>query len=71
MKRKNRESLRIALSEFRQAYRIFHCDVQRTQYNERLGTDGPTSDTLHSYSDWMIALDVLEETVERVLEDER
>lgn len=71
MKRKNRESLRIALSEFRQAYRIFLSDVQRTECDERLATDGPAPDTLHSYSDWMIAMDVLEETVERVLEDER
>lgn len=72
MKRNNRESLRIALNELRHAYRVFMSDQLRAQYNEENGISVPESSTAnHSFSDWMTALDILEETVERVLKDER
>ena len=72
MKRKNREVLRFALSEYRQAARVFLSDQQKAMYEEEHGINGPTSPTAHrSYSDWMMALELLEEAVERVLEDER
>ena len=41
-------------------------------YEEEHGINGTTSPTAHrSYSDWMMAMELLEEAVERVLEDER
>ena len=72
MKRKNREILRCALNEYRYASRVFLNDQQKAMYDEEHGINGPTSATAHrSYSDWMIAMEMLEEAVERVLEDER
>ena len=72
MKRKNRESLRIALSEYQYATRVFLNDQHKAMYDEEHGINGPTSATAHrSYSDWMMAIELLEEAVERVLEDER
>lgn len=72
MKRKNRESLRFALSEYQHAVRVFLSDQQKAMYYEEHGINGPVSPTAHrSYDDWMMAMELLEETVERVLEDER
>ena len=72
MKRKNREVLRCALNEYRNATRVFLNDQQQAMYEEEYGIYGPTSPTAHrSQSDWMMAMELLEETVERVLEDER
>ena len=72
MKRKNREILRCALNEYRYASRVFLNDQQKAMYDEEHGINGPTSATAHrSYSDWMMAIELLEEAVERVLEDER
>ena len=72
MKRKNREVLRCALNEYRFASRVFLNDQQKAMYDEEHGINGPTSATAHrSYSDWMMAIELLEEAVERVLEDER
>jgi len=72
MKRKNREVLRCALNEYRYASRVFLNDQQKAMYDEEHGINGPTSATAHrSYSDWMMAIELLEEAVERVLEDER
>jgi hypothetical protein len=72
MKRKNRESLRMALREYQHATRVFLSDQQQAMYEEEHGINGPTSPTAHrSQSDWMMAMELLEEAVERVLEDER
>ena len=72
MKRKNREALRTALIEYQSATRVFLSDQQKAMYNEEHGINGPTSATAHrSQSDWMMAMELLEEAVERVLEDER
>lgn len=72
MKRKNREVLRCALNEYRYATRVFLSDQQQAMYEEEHGVNGTTSPTAHrSYSDWMMAMEQLEEAVERVLEDER
>ena len=72
MKRKNREALRTALIEYQNATRVFLSDQQKAMYNEEHGINGSTSPTAHrSYDDWMMAIELLEEAVERVLEDER
>ena len=72
MKRKNREVLRFALSEYQDACRVFLSDQQKAMYEEEHGINGPTSPTAHrSYDDWMMAMELLEEAVERILEDER
>ena len=72
MKRKNREALRTALIEYQNSTRVFLSDQQKAMYNEEHGINGPTSATAHrSQSDWMMAMELLEEAVERVLEDER
>lgn len=72
MKKKNREALRTALIEFQNAYRIFLDDVRKMQEAEERGISGPVSPTSpYSYKDWEIKLDVLEITVEQVLQDER
>lgn len=72
MKRKNREVLRCALNECRHANRVFLSDQQKAMYEYEHGINGSTSPTAHrSYDDWMMAIELLEEAVERVLEDER
>lgn len=72
MKRKNREVLRCALNEYRNATRVFLHDQQLAMYEEEHGINGPASPTAHrSQSDWMMAMELLEEAVEKVLEDER
>jgi hypothetical protein len=39
-------------------------------YEYEYGINGPTSPTAHrSYNDWMMAMELLEEAVERVLVD--
>ena len=70
MKKSNRESLRVALDEFRSAYRIFLEDVQEAQEAEETGMPVRPSSP-YSYQEWETKLDVLEETIDRVLEDER
>lgn len=70
MKKSNRESLRVALDEFRSAYRIFLEDVRRTQAGEETGVPIPPSSP-YTYQEWEIKPDILEETIDRVLEDER
>ena len=72
MKKKNREVLRTALNEFRDAYRIFLDDVKKEMEADELGIRGSVSPTSpYSHQEWEIKLDILEETVERVLQDER
>ena len=72
MKKKNREALQTALTEFQNAYRIFLDDVRIMQEAEESGLAGPVSQTSpYSYQEWEIKLDILEATVEQVLQDER
>ena len=72
MKKKNRETLRLALSDYQLAYRIFISDTQKREEYEEHGLKGEVSPTSkYSHENWMLAMDNLEETVERILEDER
>ena len=72
MKKKNREALQTALTEFQNAYRIFLDDVRMMQEAEARGLVGPVSQTTpYSYQEWEIKLDILETTVEQILQDER
>lgn len=72
MKKKNREALQAALTEFQDAYRIFMDDVRAMQEAEERGLCGPVTQTSqHSCQEWEIKLDVLETTVEQILQDER
>lgn len=72
MKKKNREALRTALNEFQDAYRIFLDDVRKMQEAEDRGFNGQVSPTSpYSHQQWEIKLDILEETVEHILQDER
>ena len=72
MKKKNREALQTALTEFQNAYRIFVDDVRAMQEAEERGFCDPVSQTgQYSYQEWVIKLDVLETTVEQILQDER
>ena len=62
----------MALREYQHATRVFLSDQQQAMYEKEHGINGPTSPTAHrSQSDWMMAMELLEEAVERVLEDER
>ncbi len=70
MKKSDRGSLRVALDEFRSAYRVFLEDVRRAQEAEGTGVPIPPSSP-YSYQEWEIKPDILEETIDRVLEDER
>lgn len=72
MKKKNQEVLRMALNEFQDAYRVFLDDEVRMQEAEERGIRGQVSPTSpYSYQEWQIKLDILEMTVEQVLQDER
>lgn len=72
MKKKNQEVLRTALNEFQDAYRVFLDDEVRMQEAEERGIRGQVSTTSpYSYQEWQIKLDILEMTVEQVLQDER
>lgn len=72
MKKKNREALRLALSDYQLAYRIFISDTQKREEYEEHRLKGEVSPTSkYSHENWMLAMDNLEETVERILEDER
>lgn len=72
MKKKNQEVLRTALNEFQDAYRVFLDDEVRMQEAEEKGIRGQVSPTSpYSYQEWQIKLDILEMTVEQVLQDER
>lgn len=72
MKKKNQEVLRTALNEFQDAYRVFLDDEVRMQEAEEMGIRGQVSPTSpYSYQEWQIKLDILEMTVEQVLQDER
>lgn len=72
MKKKNQEVLRTALNELQDAYRVFLDDEVRMQEAEERGIRGQVSPTSpYSYQEWQIKLDILEMTVEQVLQDER
>lgn len=72
MKKKNQEVLRTALNEFQDVYRVFLDDEVRMQEAEERGIRGQVSPTSpYSYQEWQIKLDILEMTVEQVLQDER
>ena len=72
MKKKNQEALRTALNEFQAAYRVFLDDEMKMQEAEERGIRGQVSPTSpYSYQEWQIKLDILEMTVEQVLQDER
>ncbi len=72
MKKKNQEVLRTAQNEFQDAYRVFLDDEVRMQEAEERGIRGQVSPTSpYSYQEWQIKLDILEMTVEQVLQDER
>lgn len=72
MKKKNREALRLALYDYQLAYRIFISDTQKREEYEELGLKGQVSPTAkNSHENWMLAIDNLEENIERILEDER
>lgn len=72
MKKKNQEVLRTALNEFQDAYRVFLDDEMKKQEAEERGIRGQVSPTSpYSYQEWQIKLDILETTVEQVLQDER
>ena len=72
MKKKNQEALRTALNEFQDAYRVFLDDEMKKQEAEERGIRGQVSPTRpYSYQEWQIKLDILEMTVEQVLQDER
>jgi len=69
MKKANREALRLALGEFRLSYDAF---VTRENHLRKAMAQGSIPEpTKNDGMDWLVRLDVLEETVERVLEDER
>ena len=52
--------------------RIFLDDVKKEMEADELGIRGSVSPTSpYSHQEWEIKLDILEETVERVLQDER
>ena len=72
MKKKNQEALRTALNEFQDAYRVFLDDEMKKHEAEERGIRGQVSPTSpYSYQEWQIKLDILEMTVEQVLQDER
>ena len=72
MKKKNQEAPRTALNEFQDAYRVFLDDEMKKQDAEERGIRGQVSPTSpYSYQEWQIKLDILEMTVEQVLQDER
>ena len=72
MKKKNQEALRTTLNEFQDAYRVFLDDEMKKQEAEERGIRGQVSPTSpYSYQEWQIKLDILEMTVEQVLQDER
>ena len=72
MKKINRESLRMALYEYQHAHRVFVKAEQQAREYEEIGIDGPLSPTVPvALERWMLSMDLLEETLERVLEDER
>ena len=72
MKKANRESLRMALYEYQHAHRVFVNAEQKAREYEELGIDGPLSPTVPvALERWMLSMDLLEETLECVLEDER
>lgn len=74
MKKKNREALRTALSEFHEEYRAY---MEQVGILMEMSNGGIQDDARarrynpSSGQDWEIRLDILEETIERVLEDER
>ena len=72
MKKKNQEALRTTLNEFQNAYRVFLDDEMKKQEAEERGIRGQVSPTSpYSYQEWQIKLDILERTIEQVLQDER
>ena len=72
MKKKSQEALRTALNEFQDAYRVLLDDEMKMQEAEERGIRGQVSPTSpYSYQEWQIKLDILETTVEQVLQDER
>ena len=75
MKKKNREALRTALLDFQNERRMF---LERVRILMEMDACGITCEEYFPKEydpsagrDWEIKMDILEETLERVLEDER
>lgn len=75
MKKKNREELRIALLDFQNEWRMF---LKQTSILMEMDAYGITSKEYYpkeydpsAGKDWEIKMDILEETIEKVLEDEK
>lgn len=74
MKKKNREALWTALVDFQNEYRAYMEQVRILMERERCGICHEELECRYNPSagqDWEFKLDILEETIERVLEDER
>lgn len=74
MKKKNREALWTALADFQNEYRVYMEQVRILMERERCGICDEGLERRRDPSagqDWEFKLDILVETVERVLEDER
>ena len=75
MKKKNREALRTALRDFQKEHNAYLVQVRILMEMDLCGEPGP-GECRKKYDpsagrDWEILLEDLEETIERVLEDER
>lgn len=75
MKKKNREALRTALLDFQNERRAFLEQVRILMERDTCGIvcegNYPKEYDPSAGQNWEIMMDILEETVERVLEDER
>ena len=77
MKKANREALRIALFDFQEERRLFLEQVRILMENEMNAYGifneeySPKEYDPTAGQDWEIKMDILEETLERVLDDER
>lgn len=72
MKKKNREALRTALFDFQYERRMFLEQVRIIMDMNEYGLEEyPKEYNPSAGKDWEIKMDILEETLERVLEDER
>lgn len=77
MKKANREALRIALFDFQEERRLFLEQVRILMENEMNAYGivneeySPKKYDPTAGQDWEIKMDILEETLERVLDDER
>jgi len=76
MKKKNREALRIALQDLQNERGLFLEQVRILMDMNKCGIAYDAGGYPKEYNpsagqDWEIKLDILEETIERILEDER